>query len=61
MAALKKAVLKAQGKHEIKDPELKEESYEDFDYRASDDEIFGESMEEDLDDSFIDNLLNGID
>ena len=61
MAALKKAVLKAQGKHEIKDPELKEESYEDFDYRASDDEIFGESMEEDLDDSFIDDLLNGID
>ena len=60
MACLKKAVLKAQGKHEIKDPELKNESAEDFDYLASDDEIFGESVEEDSDDSFIDDILAGL-
>lgn len=61
MAALKKAVLKAQGKHEIKDPELKEESADEFNYLAEDDEIFGESADEmDDDDAFIDRILSGI-
>lgn len=55
MAALKKAVMKAQGKHVVKDVE---ESTDDFDYLASDDEIFGESAEADADDKFIDDILS---
>lgn len=58
MTALKKAVLKAQGKHVVKDVE---ESAEDFDYLASEDEIFGESAEMDNDDAFIDGILSKYD
>lgn len=60
MAVLRKAVLKAQGKHDIEDPELKKEDAEDFDYLA--DNIFGESEDyaEDSDDAFIDSILAGL-
>lgn len=59
MTALKKAVLKAQGKHVVKD--VKESADDNFDYLASDDEIFGESAEADADDAFIDSILGKFD
>lgn len=57
MAALKKAVIRAKGKQEIQDVE----ESADFDYLASEDDIFGESAEADSDDSFIEGILSNFD